>query len=558
MEPGLSLLRRHSDIPLSNSTLIQLIDNSLNRFKYNTYIISKEQRLHVTYEKAVNDADNLAAGLIELGMEPKDRIGMIIHNSVESIVANFACIRGGFVAVNLNPALQPRELEHCMKITQMKCLIIVDRYKVFNILGILQKVIPEIEDTVYNPIEAKEFPHFKRVVMIDDQLHKGTCCFKSVIAMGKATAKNKLKEYQAQVKPEDLSHIIFTSGTTGNPKPVGLTHFQIYNTVIFFGMRVASDRRPTRVCFVLPQFHVFGMGFTLISLNYGNTLVLPSFYYNSESTLEAISIDHCSVIMGTPTMLADLVKYQSLKSLPIQIDECHCGGAPGSEKLFKKVIQILDVGRLADGYGATEALAISWPLRNEQIDYTSRCVGHLMDHLEAKVVDPEGRIVPFGTVGELYVRGYSVIKSYLDGENSDVFDKDGWYHTGDAIYMTDDGRLHIMGRLKDIINRGGEKVSPAEVEAILSKHDNIQEVCIVGTKDERLGEEVCACVVLEDDDIDFTLSDIRNFCSGQLSHYKIPSRLEIMTHLPKTPMGKVKKAMLVDRISHPQAKKESD
>ncbi|CAG9834740.1 unnamed protein product [Diabrotica balteata] len=547
MEPGLSLIYRHSDTPLSNSTLIKLIEDGVNRFKYNTYIISKEQKLNMTYQKTLTDADNLAAGLIELGLEPKDRIGLIIHNSIEGIIANFACIRGGFVAVNLNPALQPRELEHCIKVTQIKCMIIVDRYKVFNIFGILQKVIPEIEDTVNTAIESKDFPYFKRVVMIADQLHKGTCCFKSVIAMGKSASKKKLQEYQSKITPEDLSHIIFTSGTTGNPKPVGLTHFQITNTVIFLGMRVASDRKPTRFCFVLPQFHVLGLGFTFITLNYGNTLVLPSFYYNSESTLDAISGDHCAVITGTPTMLADLVMYQKLKKLPIHIEEAHCGGAPSREKLFKDVVETLDVGRICDGYGATEALAISWPLRNEQIDFTSRCVGHLMDHLEAKVVDPEGRIVPLGTVGELYVRGYSVVKSYLDGE-SDVFDKDGWYKTGDAIYISDDGRLHIMGRLKEIINRGGEKVSPAEVEEILSTHDNIREACVVGTKSERLGEEVCACIILEDDEIDLTLADVRNFCSGQLSYYKIPSRIEIMTHFPKTPMGKVKRAMLVERI----------
>lgn len=546
MDQGLSYLKGPTDVPLRPITVGGFVEELKDEFEDVIIISSIEQKKTLTTQEFFEETDNFAAALYDSGLKRGDKIGIIVNNSVEALVANYGCIKGGFVLVNLNPALQPRELEYYMKTLQISCIVCVDKYKSFNILDTIKKIVPELGESSSEVVDSKSVPSLKLVIVISDEQYRGTTKFKSIMSLGKSIPKETLTNFKNQIDTHDIFTILFTSGSTGNPKMVGLTHHQFANCLNVLKMRLPLLQEKGNFCFYLPLFHIFGLGFCLLCISHGVTITLPSLYYNPEKNLRAISDEGCTWIMGTPTMLADLIRIQKELNLPLSPTIAISGGAAGSTQLFKDVLEILKIKQLRSGYGMSETAAAVWPVAEDFNDFKS--VGTLCDHLEAKIVDNEGTIVPIGTIGELYLRGYSIIKKYLNCD-SELLDQDGWFKTGDAVYVDKNGKIYITGRLKDIINRGGEKISPAEVEELLQSYPNIVEVYVVGTYHERLGEEVCACIKLTSGTT-VTLEEVKNYCKGKLSYYKIPTRIEIMDSFPKTLIGKIQKSKLTELVNN--------
>ncbi|CAG9863662.1 unnamed protein product [Phyllotreta striolata] len=546
MEEGLSYIKGSTDEPLASFTIGQYIEKFSENFRDEVIVISREQKKKLTVNQLLEESDKFASGLYSLGLKRGDYVGIIVKNSVEALIVNFACIRGGFVTVNLHPALQPREIEGYLNTLEVRCIVCVDKYKGFSIIDSLKKVVPEIGCSPSVTIESKSVPSLKRLVVISDKQYEGTIQYEALMSYsGESASKETLENNKKLIDPHDIFAIIFTSGSTGNSKIVGLTHHQLTNCMYFLRKRFPAIKRGDKLCFHLPLFHIFGLGFSCIGIANGITIVLPSLYYDPRMNLEAISEENCALLIGTPTMFSDLIAIQKELNLPISPKIAMPGGAGAPASLYTDVLKILHVKQVQIGYGLSEAAAATWPDASILNDFTT--TGRLMDHLEAKIVDESGNLVPIGTPGELLLRGYSVIKKYLHYQ-AETLEDDGWFRTGDMVSVDGDGKFHVTGRFKDIINRGGEKISPGEVEMILESHPSIQEVYVVGTKHDRLGEEVCACCKLKPDST-LTLEEIKEYCKGKLSYYKIPSRIEIMDAFPKTLIGKIQKNKLAQSLS---------
>lgn len=551
MDEKLSYVKTSTEKPLSSSTIMDILDETVAAFKNETFVKSIHENKSITYKELIEEADKLALGLYKIGLKTGDKIGIIINNCIEMFIINVACIKGGFVSVNLNPASQPRELEYYVKETKINCLISVDKYKVFSVIDVLKKVIPEFENNENGIIQSQNIPSIKSVIIISDIVYKGTLNYESVKLLGKDEPTELIRVIQNKISCYDPVTILFTSGTTGNPKALELTHHQLYNCLKFTHIRIGLNEKQYKFAFYLPMFHLFGILFNLLTLNSGATLVLPSYYYNREENLKAISEEKCTFLMGSPTMFDDLVTIQRSKNLSLSVEKIISGASVCPDKLVKDIKEVLNVKKIGIAYGSSEALLLTFNWLNEKEKNASSMLGEFIEHLEAKVVDSSDNIVPLGIVGHLYVKGYSVIKKYINKNllSSEDFDEDGWYKTGDAIYLDENKKAHISGRMKEIINRGGEKISPAEVEQCLEAHPNILEVCIVGTYHERLGEEVCACLRIKPEST-ITLDDIKSFCKGKLSYYKIPSKILFIDNFPKTNLGKLQRVKLSKQINN--------
>ncbi|KAB0802824.1 hypothetical protein PPYR_05010 [Photinus pyralis] len=364
------------------------------------------------------------------------------------------------------------------------------------------------------------------------------------------TSIREIRANQQHVTPESLANIQFTSGTTGQPKAATVTHHNVVNNSLSVGKRNELDTKHHKICVQVPFFHTYGYTITIgAAVSYGATMVVPSSTYNSLQNLRAIKQENCTVIHGTPTMYVDLVNVQLQHNEKIFPEIAVSGGAPCSPELFKKMKRHLNVKKMKSVYGLTEVTAVAFqstPLDDE--DKVLNTVGHVGDNLEVKVVDEENNVVPSGTPGELCVRGYSAMVGYWEDKEktAEMIDDRRWLKTGDQFILDKDGYGRIVGRIKDMINRAGENIFPKEIEDLLYTHPDILEAHVIGLAHERLGEEVCACVKVQDG-AELTLEAITEFCRGKLAKFKIPSQLRIVDEFPKTQSGKIQKFLLKKR-----------
>lgn len=359
---------------------------------------------------------------------------------------------------------------------------------------------------------------------------------------------------QQLISPDSGCNIQFSSGTTGQPKAILLSHFNLINNGYHIGQRLGFHLSAGRhrICMQMPFFHVYGTVIAVVTaMHFGETLVLPDAGFNTAKSLEAITAEKCTVLYGTPTMHVDLLARQRSVCADISsLEMATTGGAHCTPELYRRMQTELQVGRVKTIYGLTETTSTTFqsvdgPETDRQFQET---VGKLHDHLEAKVVDEQGTAVPFGTRGELCVRGYSTMLGYWGDEEKtrETLGNDGWLRTGDQFVLQEDGYGRIVGRLKEMIIRGGENLFPKEIEDFLTTHPKIQEVHVIGVPDERMGEEVCAYVKLHQAADTLTADELKAFCKGQIAHFKIPRYLKIVDRFPKTQSGKIQKFKMLE------------
>lgn len=548
---GLSHVVGPRDEPLLNETIPAFLGRIAAEFPENEAAVFCASGTRWTYDQLARRVDRFAAGLLALGLYKGDRIGIWSPNRPEWLVAQFATARVGLVLVNINPAYRRAELEYALNKVQAKALITARNFKTSAYLEMLRDLAPELDTALPGRLRSERLPHLGTVIQLGASGVPGTFTFDEVMDKGGGGQRLRLDAISDSLSPHDAINVQFTSGTTGAPKGATLTHHNIVNNAYFCAE--AMDFSPDdRLCIPVPLYHCFGMVLgNLSSVSTASAMIFPGESFDPRETLKALEKERCTAVHGVPTMFLAMVNHPEfgrfdLRSLRTGI----MAGAPCPVELMKRVISDMHAEEITIAYGMTETSPISFQSdTHDPVDRRTSTVGRIHPHVEVRVVDEQGRTVPVGQQGELVTRGYSVMLGYWDDKErtAESIDADGWMHTGDLAVIDSDGYCNIVGRVKDMLIRGGENVYPREIEEFLFRHPKVQSVQVFGVPDSRLGEEICAWIVLKPG-LKAGEDEIREFCSGQIAHYKIPRYIRFVEEMPMTVTGKPQKFLMRDAM----------
>ncbi|UYN93953.1 MAG: AMP-binding protein [Enhydrobacter sp.] len=534
--PRISYDHGVSDKKLIGETIGLFFDRQVEKFRDREALVVRHQNVRWTWRELGRRVDDLAAGLMSLGLERGDRVGIWSPNNHEWTLTQFATAKAGLVLVNVNPAYRRAELEYAMNKVECKALVLAPALKTSNYLEIVGDLVKE-----------KKLPHLRHVIRLGREKTPGMLNFDDVATAGGNAERVRLAELAGKLQFDDAINIQFTSGTTGFPKGATLSHHNILNNGYFVGegLKLGPD---DRLCIPVPLYHCFGMVMgNLGCLTHGATMVYPAEAFDPLATLQAVSEERCTALYGVPTMFIaqldhpEFAKFD-LKSLRTGI----MAGSPCPIEVMKRVQSQMNMHEVTIAYGMTETSPVSTQCATDDpVERRVSTVGQVLPHIEIKIVDSEGNAVPRGTTGEFCTRGYSVMKGYWNDEDKtrEAIDEGGWMHTGDLATMDEQGYVNIVGRLKDMVIRGGENVYPREIEEFLYRHPKVQDVQVIGVPDPKYGEEICAWIKLRDGQA-ATADEIREFCRGQIAHYKIPRYIEFVDAFPMTITGKIQKFVM--------------
>ncbi|MGW1891500.1 AMP-binding protein [Streptomyces sp. NPDC002004] len=531
--PGLSYAHGTSSTPLLGDTIGANLDRSVAAYPDRDALVDVPSGRRWTYREFGEAVDEVARGLFAKGIRKGDRVGIWAVNCPEWVLVQYATARIGAIMVNINPAYRAHELEYVLKQAGITLLVASTGHKATDYRALVEQVrpnCPQLHETVYI----------------------GDPTWDALTAAAASVPHSQLMACQSELSCDDPVNIQYTSGTTGFPKGATLSHHNILNNGYWVGRTVGYTEQD-RVCLPVPFYHCFGMVMgNLGATSHGACIVIPAPSFDPAATLHAVERERCTSLYGVPTMfIAELnlpgFAGYDLSSLRTGI----MAGSPCPVEVMKRVVAEMHMDEVSICYGMTETSPVSTQTRrDDDLERRTGTVGRVLPHVEVKVVDPAtGVTLPRGTAGELCTRGYSVMLGYWDepDRTAEAVDAGRWMHTGDLAVMREDGYVRIVGRIKDMIIRGGENIYPREIEEFLYGHPKIADVQVVGVPDERYGEEVLACVILRDPEDPLTLDELRAYCRERLAHYKIPSRLRVLESFPMTVSGKVRKVELRER-----------
>ncbi|MEI1680506.1 AMP-binding protein [Acinetobacter baumannii] len=533
--------------PLLGMTIGEQFDQACQQYAEKEAIVSFHQNRRLTYKALQDEVNAFACSLLKLGLKKGDRLAIWSPNCVEWTVTQFAAFKAGIILVNLNTAYKSHELEYVLNKVSCKGLIIASQFKTTDYQELLTKIAPELTTCTDKVLSSERLPHLKFVIKIDDQQHTGIYRFSDLLTTPTSEQLKQLKQLARQLQFDETINIQFTSGTTGNPKGTMLTHHNILNNGYFVGEGIRLTPQD-KVCISVPLFHCFGMVMgNLACVTHGATMVYPSAVFNPLETLKAIHQERCTAAYGVPTMFIATLEHEQFNEFDLSsLRTGIMAGSPCPREIMQRVIDRMHMSEITICYGMTETSPVSVQSSvNDSIDKRVSTVGHVHPHVEIKIVDLEGQIVPQGTLGELCVRGYSVMAGYWGEEEKtrEVIDAAGWMHTGDIAEMDQDGFIKIKGRIKDVVIRGGENLFPKEIEDFLYTHPDVSDVQVIGLPDAKYGEELCACIILhEHHQVDE--DSIRQFCKEHISHNKVPRYVRFFNEFPMTASGKAQKFKL--------------
>jgi fatty-acyl-CoA synthase len=545
--PQPSYVHGASDIPLIGETIGVHFDRVVARHGERDALIVRHQNIRWNYRELRREVDTLAAGLVALGLKPGERIGIWSPNNAEWVLTQFATAKAGLILVNINPAYRLAELEYALNKSGCTALVTASRFKTSDYIAMLRDLAPELATAAPGNLRAARLPDLRLVITIGAESHPGMLPFADVAGLGGDTERRRLAALAETQQFDDPINIQFTSGTTGFPKGATLTHHNILNNG-FFIARAMKFTEADRLCIPVPLYHCFGMVLgNLACLTHGAAMVYPSEAFEPLAALEAVEAERCTALHGVPTMFIaemdhpDFAKFD-LSSLRTGI----MAGSPCPIEVMKRAVETMHLSEITIAYGMTETSPVSFQSSTDDpLDRRVSTVGRIQPHVEVKIVDAEGRVVPRGAPGELWTRGYPVMLGYwADPERTaESIDRAGWMKTGDLATIDDEGYCNIVGRIKDMVIRGGENVYPREIEEFLYRHPKIQDVQVIGVPDPRYGEELCAWIKLRDGE-HATPEEIRAFCQGQIAHYKIPRHIKFVDAFPMTVTGKIQKFLM--------------
>ncbi|XP_058455107.1 medium-chain acyl-CoA ligase ACSF2, mitochondrial-like [Malaya genurostris] len=540
--------------PLLFRNIGQHLRLAVEQYPNNEAVRSCHENVGYTYSEVMNKVDRLAAAFYQLGLEKGDRVGIWGANSTAYYLTKLAVARAGMISVGINQASQLPELEYALKKVGVKALVAAERYRSQNYYEILTQLLPELVDASPAKLKSSAVPTLSSVI-VDSKTSKlpGTLSLDDFYQLSTEAGVSQIEALQPSISPDSGACLLFTSGTTGKPKAALLSHFGLVNNGSHGAYRNELERKQHRICVHVPLFHVFGLVLgTMSALSYGSTMVFPGEGFRASESLRAIAEEKCTVIYGTPTMYVDLLNEFRKTNVKLPaIDIAVIGAAAHSPKLIMDIRDVLGVKCIRASHGMTEVSGAAFICeREDPTEVSLDSVGRLIDHSEIKVVDRDGNTVPFGTPGELWIRSYATMLGYWEDEKStkEMIGADRWLKSSDQFVLRPDGYAKIVGRIKEVIIRGGENIYPKEIEDTLNSHPNILESHCIGVPDERLGEEICAYIRLKEpvEDNWVNLDEIKHFCYGKLAHFKIPKILKIVQGFPKTASGKVQKFKLLE------------
>lgn len=549
---GVAYVRGANDIPLSEATIGEFLGTTAARFPDRLAVVFREQGIRWTWREFSEEVDVLAAGLLALGIAPGDRVGIWSPNRVEWLMTQFATARIGAILVNINPAYRLAELEYALEKSGCIALIAAERFKTSMYLDMLRALAPELDEgPVPGMLRAARLPHLRTVIRMGDTPTAGMLTFCELVETGRAALDRvALHAARTALSSNDPINIQFTSGTTGNPKGATLTHRNVVNNARYIAMAMRLTEQD-RLCIPVPLYHCFGMVLAVLAcVSAGAAMIFPGEAFEPGATLAAVSEERCTALHGVPTMFIAQLDHPAFDSFDLSsLRTGIMAGSPCPIETMKRVVSRMHLSEITIAYGMTETSPVSFQsATTDPFEKRTSTVGRIQPHLEAKIVDAAGTTVPVGVTGELWTRGYSVMRGYWDDEpRTREAIVDGWMRTGDLATLDGEGYCNIVGRLKDMLIRGGENIYPREVEEFLFRHPKIQSVQVFGVPDAKYGEEVCAWIMLRPGE-QMTEDDVREYCRGQIAHYKVPCYVRFVDEMPMTVTGKVQKFVMRERM----------
>jgi fatty-acyl-CoA synthase len=528
-----------SEKPLLGETIGACLDRIAGRFGERDALISCHQRIRFTYGELHREVERVACGLLSLGVERGDRVGVWSPNCAEWLIAQYALAKVGAIMVNINPAYRLRELEHALSQSGVSVLIAAQAFRGANYIEMLEQVVPKLSS-------------LKTLVYLGASRAGSGMMWDNLLAGASAVPISQLREREALLQFDDPVSIQYTSGTTGNPKGAMLSHHNILNNGFFVGEQIHYSP-DDRICVPVPFYHCFGcvLG-NLAALTHGSAVVLPSESFDTEACLRTVQEERCTSLYGVPTMFIAQLDHPAFSRY--RLDSLRTGimaGAPCPVEVMRQVIERMHMPEVTICYGMTETAPVSFQSSpHDRIEARVSTIGTVHPHVECKIVDPQtGQIVPRGQRGELCTRGYLVMLGYWNDAKATTAAIDGarWMHTGDLAIMREDGYVNIVGRLKDMIIRGGENIYPREIEEFLYTHPKISDIQVIGVPDKKYGEEVCAWIRLREGQ-HATEDEIRDYCRGKIATFKIPRFIRFTTEFPMTVTGKIQKFRMREQM----------
>lgn len=541
--------------PLLYRTVGNAFRDTVEKWGDREAVIVRHQGIRWTYDQLGQAVDELAAGLLGLGLEPGDRVGIWSPNNVEWVLTQFATARAGLILVNINPACRKGELIHTLTKVGCRALVFAPRFKRSDYVRMLREISDRIESGAEGSpefIDLPELPELRQLIVIDEEPHAGMLRFSEVADFATGETRAMLDQLATSAQPDDPINIQFTSGTTGLPKAATLSHFNILNNA-WFTAEAMGFSEEDRLCIPVPLYHCFGMVLSVLAcVSRGAAMVFPSEGFDAGETLAAVQDERCTALHGVPTMFIAELEHPRFSDFDLSsLRTGIMAGAPCPVAVMRKVIDRMHMKQVTIAYGMTETSPVSFQSHvDDTLERRVSTVGRVQPHLQVKIIDQQGRTVPRGEKGELCTRGYAVMLGYWDDpeQTRDTIDRAGWLHSGDLAVIDDEGYCRIVGRVKDMIIRGGENVYPREIEEYLFRHPKIEQVSVFGVPSERYGEEV-ACWIKLHEGKQATEQEIQAYCADQIAYFKVPKFIRFVEEFPMTVTGKIQKFVMRERMA---------
>lgn len=543
---NLSYTKGPTDKPLLNSTIGDKFDEIAKRYPDNDALVVRHQNIRYTYAEFQAKVNQAARAFLAIGVQRGDRVGMWSPNCAQWTITQFATAKIGAILVNVNPSYRLTELEYAMNQSETKYLVTADTFKSSDYSGMLYELAPELTTSAPGQLRSKKLPYLKGIINLATETRAGMWLWDEFVALADQVEQSQVDAIQATLSPQDPINIQYTSGTTGFPKGAALSHHNILNNGYF----VAASQKLTdqdRMVIPVPLYHCFGMVMgNLGCVTHGATMIYPDEGFDPKSVLEAVQAEKATALYGVPTMFIAEMDYPEFDQY--DVSSLRTGVMAGSicpAEVMKAVNSKLHMKDVQIAYGMTETSPVSTQTASDDpFEKRVTTVGRTQPHLETQIIDPvAGTAVERGEIGELCTRGYSVMLKYWNNPEATAkaVDADGWMHTGDLATMDDEGYIQIVGRIKDMVIRGGENIYPKEVEEFLYTHPSISDVQVTGVPDKKYGEELIAWVKLKANAEQVTADDLREFCKGKITHFKIPRYFKFTQEFPMTVTGKIQK-----------------
>ena len=540
-----------SDRPLLYRTVDGVLKAAVDEVPERLALAVPASSRRFTFAEFDGEVERVARGMLACGLEPGERIGIWAPNCAEWLLTMFGAARAGLVLVNINPAYRSSELEFALRLIGCRALVFAPRFKTSDYAAMLESAIPELARASPGRLVCAAFPELRLLVQLGTEPLAGSLSFDDLLASGHDVDETALASIAERLDADQVFNIQFTSGTTGTPKGATLTHFNIVNNGYFVGecMRLTAD---DRVCIPVPLYHCFGMVLgVLAAMTHGAASVLSGEGFDPLAVLETVARERCTVLHGVPTMFIAELEHPRFAEFDLtSLRSGIMAGSPCPTAVMRRVVAEMHMPEVTICYGMTETSPVSFQSQpDDPLELRVSTVGRVHPHVQVKVIGLDGRVVPCGTAGELLTRGYSVMRGYWDDpeRTREAIDESGWMHTGDLGVIDEQGYCSIVGRVKDMIIRGGENVYPREIEEFLYRHPAVFDVAVVGVPDAKYGEAVCACIRLRGG-MQVGEEEIREFCRGQIAHYKVPRYVRFVDSFPLTISGKVQKYLIREHM----------